>query len=84
MKTINVQFSDTIKAVPTKRFYYCEVDTQGQRTGNYYAVDLPPFMVNEVNGLFYSVADITHQCGRVEKNAFLYTDPAQCLRACLS
>ena len=38
----------------------------------------------EVNGLFYSVADITHQCGRVEKNAFLYTDPAQCLRACLS
>ena len=68
----------------TKKFWYCEIDRMGQRTGNYYSVELPECLVIKKNGFLYCGIETVHNTGAIEEHAFLYTSEEQAQRAALS
>ena len=68
----------------TKKYWYCEVDRMGQRTGNYCSVDLPECLVIKKGGCLYSAIDTVHNTGAIVKHTFLYTSESEAQRAALS
>ena len=68
----------------TKKYWYCEVDRMGQRTGNYCSVELPECFVIKKDGFFYSAIDTVHNTGVIEKHTFLHTSETEAQRAALS
>lgn len=68
----------------TTKFWYCEVDRMGQRTGNYCSVELPDCFVIRKDGFFYSAIDTVHNTGVIEKHTFLHTSETEAQRAALS
>ena len=70
----------------TKRFWYCERDSMGQRTGNYYPLDIPTCLVVNKNGFNYLGVDMVHDTGVIETacTCFLYSSEIQAQRAALS
>ena len=70
----------------TKKFWICDYDQMGQRTGNYRAVELPMYFVIKRNGFYYLGIDNVHKSGYIEKagTCFLYTSEEQAQRAALS
>lgn len=53
-----------------KKYWICDRDHMGQRTGNYYSIELPDFYVISRGGCFYLGVDNIHKSG--------YTEPAGC------
>ena len=70
----------------TGRFYYCDMDHMGQRSGLYYSVTLPPWCVIERDGLFYSRISVVHKSGWEEPagTCHLFTSEEQAQRAAWS
>lgn len=70
----------------TKKFWYCEIDQMGQRTGNYFGIDLPAFLVVKKDGFYYLGVDVVHNTGVIETagTCFLFTSEEQAQRAALS
>lgn len=68
----------------TKKYWYCEVDRMGQRTGNYFSVDLPGCFVIKKDGCLYCGIEIVHNTGVIEKHTFLHTSETEAQRAALS
>lgn len=71
----------------TKKFWYCEYDRNGQRTGNYYAANIPTCLVINRNGFNYLAVDMVHEnTGAIETagTCFLYSSEIQAQRAALS
>ena len=71
---------------PAKSFWYCEIDKTGQRTGNYYQIDIPVCLVVNKGGFNYLGVDMVHETGAVETagTCFLFTSEVQAQRAALS
>ncbi len=68
----------------TKKFWYCEIDRMGQRTGNYFPVELPACCVIAKNGFFFCAIETVHNTGAIEEHTFLYTTESEAQRAALS
>lgn len=68
----------------TTKFWYCEIDQYGQRTGNYFPVEIPACFVMRKDGFFYCAIETVHNSGAIEEHAFLYTSEAEAQRAALS
>jgi hypothetical protein len=70
----------------TRKFWICERDNMGQRTGEYQAVELPAFLVINRGGCHYLAVDNIHKSGYVEpaETCFLHTSEEQAQRAALS
>ena len=70
----------------TKKFWYCEVDRMGQRTGNYYPLNVPAALVIKKNGCYYLGIDVIHNTGATQTagTCFLFTSEEQAQRAALS
>lgn len=68
------------------KFWYCEVDRMGQRTGNYYPLDIPACLVVNKNGFNYLGVDMVHDTGAIETagTCFLFSSEEQAQRAALS
>lgn len=70
----------------TKKFWICEIDRMGQRTGNYNAAEIPTRFVIKRGGFYYLGIDNVHDTGYIEPagTCFLYTSEEQAQRAALS
>lgn len=71
----------------TKKFWYCEIDRMGQRTGNYNAANIPTCLVINRNGFNYLAVDMVHERTKAIEPAgtcFLYSSEEQAQRAALS
>lgn len=75
-----------LKTMKTKKFFICDLDTMGQRTGEYKAVEIPTLLVINRGGCFYLAVDYIHESGHTETGGtcFLYSSELQALRAALS
>lgn len=70
----------------TRKFWICERDNMGQRTGEYYAAELPAFLVINRGGCYYLAVDNIHKSGYTEPAGacFLFSSELAALRAALS
>ena len=70
----------------TKKYWICELDNMGQRTGEYESVDLPQTLVTKKNGLSWLRISNVHKSGYIAPAGFtlLYTEETQAQRAALS
>ena len=75
-----------LKTMKTKKFFICDLDTMGQRTGEYKAVEIPTLLVINRGGCFYLAVDYIHESGHTETagTCFLYSSELHALRAALS
>ena len=67
-----------------ERFFYCDVDALGQRSGFIYSVDLPSILVKRECNLYFLAVDLVHISGYIEHNAMLYKKEADATRSALS
>ena len=69
-----------------KTYYYCELDNTGQRTGNYYSIELPVMFVINRFGCEYCAFSIVHESGYIADGGktFLYSSESEAIRAALS
>lgn len=64
-----------------KKYFYCEVDHMGQRSGIVYGIELADNMVREEDGLLYCNLDVVDGNGY---NTLLYKDEETATRCALS
>jgi hypothetical protein len=65
------------------KYYYCDLDSYGQRSGEVFSIELPDNLVHRANNLLFSVLNMVHRSGFVEYHTLLYTDYFKAQRSAL-
>lgn len=66
------------------KYYYCDLDVYGQRTGFVCSLELPEKYVHSVNGLSFCALSLVHSSGFVEYHTMLYKSESDCTRSALA
>ena len=66
-----------------KKYYYCDLDVYGQRTGFVCSLELPDVLVKNDCDLLWLSVSLVHSSGFVESRAMLYDNEADCTKTAL-
>lgn len=74
------------KAKTMKKYFICDIDIYGQRTGEYHNIELPAFCVESRQGCNYCKLPVVHTSGfeAAPGSTFLFSSEIQAQRAALS